>query len=100
MASNCLSIGDTRHCRRKTDWLISAGIRIVFPGFWSDSAVQSAIRSGAFCVGRVMADKAFITSLSLNARSESKSDKLCQVRRDHDQLIDIVKKFGSKVSIM
>ena len=51
-------------------------------------------------MGKVMADEAFITSLSLNAISESKSDKLCHVRRDHDQLIDIVKKFGSKVSIM
>lgn len=51
---------------------------------------------------QVMANEAFITSLSasLNAGSESKSDKLCHVRRDHDQLIDVVKKFGSKVSIM
>lgn len=48
-----------------------------------------------------MAD-AFITSVPTVSKSKKKisTDKLVNLRKDHAQLMDIVKKFGSKVSTM
>ena len=56
-------------------------------------------------MNQVMAEDAFITSIgtlrtSTNAKSEDESDKLRHVRKDHNQLMDVVEQFGSKVSIM
>lgn len=50
-----------------------------------------------------MEQDAFITSLpaaSYKIKKRSNNDKLENVRKDHAQLMDIVKKFGSKVSTM
>lgn len=45
---------------------------------------------------------AFITSVPtvLKNKKRISTDKLVNVRKDHAQLMDIVKKFGSKVSTM
>mmetsp|Transcript_4335 Transcript_4335/g.4486 ORF Transcript_4335/g.4486 Transcript_4335/m.4486 type:complete len:517 (+) Transcript_4335:381-1931(+) len=50
-------------------------------------------------------EDAFITSVptkfsSFKSKKRSGNDKLNNVRKDHTQLMDIVKKFGSKVSTM
>jgi hypothetical protein len=52
-----------------------------------------------------MDEDAFITSVptkfsSFKSKKRSGNDKLNNVRKDHAQLMDIVKKFGSKVSTM
>ena len=85
----------TRTCSQ----LLASGSLSLTSGPWR---IPYRIPLENLCVNEVMADEAFITSLStsLNEKSKRKDDRLCHVRKDHDKLMDVVETFGSKVSIM